>query len=244
MANKIYKIPSHIAIIMDGNGRWATKRGLPRNYGHREGVKAIERTIDACLKYGIRYCTFFAFSTENWKRSKEEIDGIFELLREYLRQNNDSFFEKGVKISYLGVINPFPEDLKKALLDTMDKTKDFNKLEVNFAINYGGRDDIVRAVNNLIQNGYTKITESDLLNALDTKNLPEPDFVIRTSGEMRISNFLLYQMAYSELYFPKVLWPDFNKKYLLKALKVYQNRNRRFGGIKWKLDYWLHLELS
>lgn len=232
MANKIYKIPSHIAIIMDGNGRWATKRGLPRNYGHREGVKAIERTIDACLKYGIRYCTFFAFSTENWKRSKEEIDGIFELLREYLRQNNDSFFEKGVKISYLGVINPFPEDLKKALLDTMDKTKDFNKLEVNFAINYGGRDDIVRAVNNLIQNGYTKITESDLLNALDTKNLPEPDFVIRTSGEMRISNFLLYQMAYSELYFPKVLWPDFNKKYLLKALKVYQNRNRRFGGIK------------
>ncbi len=244
MANKIYKIPSHIAIIMDGNGRWATKRGLPRNYGHREGVKAIERTIDACLKYGIRYCTFFAFSTENWKRSKEEIDGIFELLREYLRQNNDSFFEKGVKISYLGVIDPFPEDLKKALLDTMDKTKDFNKLEVNFAINYGGRDDIVRAVNNLIQNGYTKITESDLLNALDTKNLPEPDFVIRTSGEMRISNFLLYQMAYSELYFPKVLWPDFNKKYLLKALKVYQNRNRRFGGIKWKLDYWLHLELS
>lgn len=232
MANKIYKIPSHIAIIMDGNGRWATKRGLPRNYGHREGVKAIERTIDACLKYGIRYCTFFAFSTENWKRSKEEIDGIFELLREYLRQNNDSFFEKGVKISYLGVIDPFPEDLKKALLDTMDKTKDFNKLEVNFAINYGGRDDIVRAVNNLIQNGYTKITESDLLNALDTKNLPEPDFVIRTSGEMRISNFLLYQMAYSELYFPKVLWPDFNKKYLLKALKVYQNRNRRFGGIK------------
>ena len=117
MANKIYKIPSHIAIIMDGNGRWATKRGLPRNYGHREGVKAIERTIDACLKYGIRYCTFFAFSTENWKRSKEEIDGIFELLREYLRQNNDSFFEKGVKISYLGVIDPFPEDLKKALQD-------------------------------------------------------------------------------------------------------------------------------
>ena len=232
MANKIYKVPSHIAIIMDGNGRWATKRGLPRNYGHREGVKAIERTIEACLKYGIRYCTFFAFSTENWKRSKEEIDGIFELLRKYLKQNYDSYLEKGVKVSYLGFIDPFPEDLKRALLDAMDKTKDFKKLEVNFAINYGGRDDIVRAVNNLIQNGYTKITENDLLNALDTKNLPEPDFVIRTSGEMRISNFLLYQMAYSELYFPKVLWPDFNEKHFLKALKVYQNRNRRFGGIK------------
>lgn len=232
MANKTYKVPSHIAIIMDGNGRWATRRGYPRNYGHREGVKAIERTIEGCLKYGIKFCTFFAFSTENWKRSKEEIDGIFELLREYLKQNNDLFFEKEVKISYLGVIDPFPEDLKKALLETVDKTKDFDKLEVNFAINYGGRDDIVRAVNNLIQNGYTKITEYDLLNALDTKNLPDPDFVIRTSGEMRISNFLLYQMAYSELYFPKVLWPDFNEKYLLKALKVYQNRNRRFGGIK------------
>ncbi len=232
MSSKIYKLPSHIAIIMDGNGRWATKRGLPRNSGHREGVRAIERTINACLKYGIKYCTFFAFSTENWKRSKEEIDGIFELLREYLKKNDNTFVEKEVKISYLGVIDPFPEDLKKALLDIMEKTKSFDKLEVNFAINYGGRDDIVRAVNKLLQSGYNKITESDILNALDTKNIPEPDFVIRTSGEMRISNFLLYQMAYSELYFPKVLWPDFNEKRFLKALKVYQKRNRRFGGIK------------
>ncbi len=232
MSSKIYKLPSHIAIIMDGNGRWATKRGLPRNSGHREGVRAIERTINACLKYGIKYCTFFAFSTENWKRSKEEIDGIFELLREYLKKNDNTFVEKEVKISYLGVIDPFPEDLKKALLDIMEKTKSFDKLEVNFAINYGGRDDIVRAVNKLLQSGYNKITESDILNALDTKNIPEPDFVIRTSGEMRISNFLLYQMAYSELYFPKVLWPDFNEKHFLKALKVYQKRNRRFGGIK------------
>lgn len=243
MAIKIYNIPSHIAIIMDGNGRWATKRGLPRNYGHREGVKAIERTINACIKYGIKFCTFFAFSTENWKRSKEEIDGIFDLLRDYIKRNSNFFIEKEVKVSYLGVIDPFPEDLKKALFDIIEKTKNFNKLEVNFAINYGGRDDIVRAVNNLIQNGYTKITEQDLLKNLDTKNLPEPDFVIRTSGEMRLSNFLLYQMAYSELYFPKVLWPDFNEKCLLKALKVYQKRNRRYGGIKWRQDYWHRLVL-
>lgn len=232
MTRKLNKIPTHIAIIMDGNGRWATKRGLPRNFGHKEGVNAIERTILACLKYGIKYCTFFAFSTENWKRSKEEIDGIFNLLRDYLNKDDNIFIENQVKISSLGVLEPFPEDLKKSLYEMQEKTKNYNKLVVNFALNYGGRDDIVRAVNSLIEKGYTKVTEQDILTALDTKDIPEPDFVIRTSGEQRISNFLLYQMAYSELYFPSVLWPDFNERYFYKALKEFQKRNRRFGGIK------------
>ena len=231
MSNKINNIPTHIAFIMDGNGRWATRRGLPRNFGHREGVQAIERTILACLKYNIKYCTFFAFSTENWKRSKEEIDGIFSLLREYIKKNDNIFIKNKIKLSYIGVLDPFPEDLKEALLDLVDKTKDFSSLEVTFALNYGGRDDLVRAFNSLIKKGYKTVNEKDILNELDTKNIPEPDFVLRTSGEMRISNFLLYQMAYSELYFPKVLWPDFNEKYLLKALKVYQKRNRRYGGV-------------
>lgn len=228
---KLKKIPSHVAIIMDGNGRWATKRGLPRNFGHREGVKAIERTIYACLKYGIKYCTFFAFSTENWKRSKEEIDGIFNLLREYIDKDDNIFTKNNVKVTSIGVLDPFPEDLKKSLINIKEKTINFDRLNVCFALNYGGRDDITRAINKIIEQDVKRVTEKDILNMLDTGSMPEPDLIIRTSGEMRISNFLLYQMAYSELYFPKVLWPDFNEKHFIKALKNYQKRNRRYGGI-------------
>lgn len=234
---KLKKIPSHVAIIMDGNGRWATKRGLPRNFGHREGVKAIERTIYACLKYGIKYCTFFAFSTENWKRSKEEIDGIFNLLREYIDKDDNIFTKNNVKVTSIGVLDPFPEDLKKSLINIKEKTINFDRLNVCFALNYGGRDDITRAINKIIEQDVKRVTEKDILNMLDTGSMPEPDLIIRTSGEMRISNFLLYQMAYSELYFPKVLWPDFNEKHFIKALKNYQKRNRRYGGITWKPDY-------
>lgn len=228
---KLKKVPSHVAIIMDGNGRWATKRGLPRNFGHREGVKAIERTIYACLKYGIKYCTFFAFSTENWKRSKEEIDGIFNLLREYIDKDDNIFTKNNVKVTSIGVLDPFPEDLKKSLINIKEKTINFDRLNVCFALNYGGRDDITRAINKIIEQDVKRVTEKGILNMLDTGSMPEPDLIIRTSGEMRISNFLLYQMAYSELYFPKVLWPDFNEKHFIKALKNYQKRNRRYGGI-------------
>lgn len=228
---KLKKVPSHVAIIMDGNGRWATKRGLPRNFGHREGVKAIERTIYACLKYGIKYCTFFAFSTENWKRSKEEIDGIFNLLREYIDKDDNIFTKNNVKVTSIGVLDPFPEDLKKSLINIKEKTINFDRLNVCFALNYGGRDDITRAINKIIEQDVKRVTEKDILNMLDTGSMPEPDLIIRTSGEMRISNFLLYQMAYSELYFPKVLWPDFNEKHFIKVLKNYQKRNRRYGGI-------------
>lgn len=224
-------LPIHIGIIMDGNGRWATKRGLPRNLGHKQGIKAIEKTVVACKKFNIKYCTFFAFSTENWKRSKEEIDGIFDLLRQYLKKDNNVFIKNKIKVMSIGVLDKFPKDLQNALSDIKEKTKDYNDTCVIFALNYGGRDDIVRAVNKLIQEGHKKIEEKLLLENLDTKDIPEPDLVIRTSGEMRISNFLLYQMAYSELYFPKVYWPDFNEKYLKKCLDIYQKRNRRFGGL-------------
>lgn len=226
------KIPNHIGIIMDGNGRWATKRGLPRNFGHRAGVKAIERTILACQKFGIKFCTFFAFSTENWKRSKEEINGIFNLLREYLAGSENFFIKNKIKLNSIGVLSPFPYDLQDALKQTIEKTKEFDGLVVVLALNYGGRDDIVRAYNKLIKDGIKQVDEKIILNYLDTSFLPEPDFVIRTSGEERISNFMLYQMAYSELYFPKVYWPDFGEKHLKKCLKIYQKRNRRYGGIK------------
>ena len=223
--------PEHIAIIMDGNGRWATRRGLPRSLGHKEGVVSVEKTINACLDLGVKICTFFAFSTENWKRSKEEIDGIFSLLRDYISKEENIFIKKHVKLDYIGVLDPFPEDLKKVLLDTKEKTKDYDNLTVIFALNYGGRDDLVRAINKHINNGE-KVNEKSLLLSLDTGEYPEPDIVVRTSGEQRLSNFLLYQMAYAELYFPKVLWPDFNKKHLVKIIKNFNKRERRFGGIK------------
>ena len=232
MTYKLRKLPVHIAIIMDGNGRWANRRGLPRVVGHREGIKAVEKTVKVCQKLGIKYCTFFAFSTENWKRSKEEIDGIFSILRDYLKGDDNVFIRNKIKVDSIGVLDPFPKDLRDALEDIKIQTKQFDGLVTTFALNYGGRDDIVRAVNTLIKNGNKEIDEKLILESLDTKKMPEPDLVIRTSGEMRISNFLLFQMAYSELYFPKVLWPDFNEKHLIKALKKYQKRDRRFGGVR------------
>lgn len=231
MSKLINKLPNHIAFIMDGNGRWATKRGLPRNLGHKEGVNAIERTILACLKYNIKYVTFYAFSTENWKRDKQEIDGIFQLLREYLDKSDNIFIENKIKLSYIGVLKPFPDDLKRVLLDTVEKTKNYNNLIVTFALNYGGRDEIVRAVNSLIKDGYRDVNEEDIRGYLDTKDMPDPDFIIRTSGEKRISNFLLFQMAYSEFFFPNILWPDFNERTLLKSLKEFEKRDRRYGGV-------------
>lgn len=232
MTYKLRKLPVHIAIIMDGNGRWANRRGLPRVVGHREGIKAVEKTVKVCQKLGIKYCTFFAFSTENWKRSEEEIDGIFSILRDYLKRDDNVFISNKIKVDSIGVLDPFPKDLRDALEDIKIQTKQFDGLVTTFALNYGGRDDIVRAVNTLIKNGNKEIDEKLILENLDTKKMPEPDLVIRTSGEMRISNFLLFQMAYSELYFPKVLWPDFNEKHLIKALKKYQKRDRRFGGVR------------
>ena len=226
------KLPKHIAIIMDGNGRWATRRGLPRNLGHKAGIKAIEKTIDAMIKFQIPILSLFAFSTENWKRDKKEIDGIFSLVRDYISQNKEAFLKKGVRVLSMGDLSPFPEDLVTSLNDVQEKTKDNKRLILNLALNYGGRSDIVRAVNQVIQDKKSKIDEKEFEKYLYSYPLPDPDLVIRTSGEMRISNFMMYQLAYCELYFTPVLWPDFGEKDLKKAIKDFQKRERRFGGNK------------
>lgn len=233
MSKQIENSLNHIAFIMDGNGRWATKRGLPRLAGHAAGVKALKRTILACLKFNIKYVTFYAFSTENWKRDKKEVDGIFNLLKKFVKKEKDNFIKKKIKFDVIGVLEPFPEDLKKVLTEIIDKTKDFgDNLVVTVALNYGGRDEIIRAVNKVIQSGKMSIDEEEFMNFLDTKSIPEPDLIVRTSGEERLSNFLLFQLAYSELYFPRTYWPDFDEKEVLNCIEIFKKRERKFGGIK------------
>lgn len=225
------KLPTHIGIIMDGNGRWATRQGLPRNMGHKEGIQAVDRTIDALLKFKVKIVTFFAFSTENWKRSETEIQGIFDLLRDYIKKQTNHFKEKGVRIRSMGDLSKFPADLVAELEKIKKETEQNDALIVNLALNYGGKTDIVQAVQTLLQN-KENVTEESIEKYLYSHPLPNPDLIIRTSGEMRVSNFMLYQMAYSEFYFPKVMWPDYNEKHLREALIEYSGRHRRFGGIQ------------
>lgn len=225
------KIPNHVAIILDGNGRWATRRGLPRTIGHKAGIEAVKRTVEGASELGIKVLSFFAFSTENWKRDKSEIDAIFEILRNYLKENEEEYLSKNLKLVTMGDISKLPEDIYKKFEELKEKTKSNTGMIVNIGLNYGGRDELVRAYNALLKQGKEVTSEDEIKKYLYTSNLPDPDFIIRTSGEQRLSNFMLYQCAYSELYFPKVLWPDFNKKYLIKALKNYSKRDRRFGGI-------------
>lgn len=225
------KLPKHIAIIMDGNGRWATHRGLPRSLGHKAGCENIKRITRNIYDLGIGVVTFFAFSTENWKRPKEEIDNIFNLIREYVNESLDEFIEKDVKITFCGDYKKLPKDIVSAFEKAIKKTKNCKKFVINFAVNYGGRDEILRAVNKAIKNGKT-LDEKGFKDLLDTKDLIDPDFIIRTSGEMRVSNFMLYQMAYSEFYFCKTYWPSFSNKDLQTALIDFQKRKRRFGDIK------------
>lgn len=229
---KFYNVPTHIAFIIDGNGRWAKKKHLIRNIGHKYGVEAVKKTIDACLELKIKIASFYVFSTENWKRPQEEIDGIFELLREYIKTDLQVFNEKGVKLVVSGSREKLPKDIIKELDNAIENTKNNSNLIVNLCLNYGGRFDIINAVNRIIKDKLDYVDEEKFSKYLLTYPLPDPDLVIRTSGELRYSNFLLYQGAYSELYFTKTLWPDFNKKHLYKALKNYQKRNRRFGGLK------------
>ena len=225
------KIPKHVAIILDGNGRWATRRGLPRTVGHKAGIEAVKRTVEGANELGIEVLSFFAFSTENWKRDKAEIDAIFEILRTYLKENEEEYLGKNLKLLTMGDISKLPEDIYKKFEEIKDKTKNNTGMIVNIGLNYGGRDEIVRAFNTLLKEGKKVTNEDEIKKYLYTNSLPDPDFIIRTSGEQRLSNFMLYQCAYSELYFPKVLWPDFNKKHLIKALKNYSKRDRRYGGI-------------
>lgn len=225
------RLPEHIAIIMDGNGRWATRRGLPRNMGHKAGCENLKRIIEYIYDLGIKYATFFTFSTENWKRPKEEIDGIFNIVREYLDNDGDDFVKKDARIIVSGDYAKLPSDLVDSIKKIVEKTQNCKKFTLNLAINYGGRDEILMGVNKAVSEGKQLSTAEEFSKLLYTAELPDPDFIIRTSGEMRVSNFMLWQMAYSEFYFTKVFWPSFSEKDLQKALIEFQHRKRRYGNI-------------
>ena len=222
--------PVHVGIIMDGNGRWATKRHLGRLAGHRQGVEAIKRVVDAASELGLSVLTFFAFSTENWKRTKQEVDGIFDIIREYFDESFEQLHKRNIKLCIMGDIERLPQDLVQNIKLAKQKTQNNTGLIVNLAINYGARDELARAVNLLLQESKTQVTEEDIAKKLYSADLPDPDLIIRTSGEQRLSNFMLFQVAYSELYFTKVFWPSFGKRHLKRALKNYSRRERRYGG--------------
>ena len=227
----IKSYPTHIAFIMDGNRRWAKKRGFPKFYGHKKGADRLVEIIKELSKIEeIKYASFFAFSTENWNREQEEIDAIFKIVSTMFDENEEEFKNWNIKFVAMGDISCFPNEIQKRIIKAVKNSKNNTGLVVNLALNYGGRDDIVHAVNKLIESGMKKVTEEDISKNLYSFPAPDIDFVIRTSGEMRISNFMLFQLAYSEMYFPKVCWPAFNKRQLYKALNIYSKRNRRFGG--------------
>ena len=231
------KLPRHIAIIMDGNGRWAQKRGLPRSAGHAAGAEAFRSIATYCKEIGLEYLTVFAFSTENWKRPASEVSAIMGLLRKYLLEAIAQMERDKVKISFFGDMTPFPEELRELCRQTAEISKRYNGVQVNICINYGGRDEILRAVKAFASDCKEKkadpdqLTEAGFSRYLFSAGTPDPDLVIRPSGEIRISNFLLWQSAYAEFYFTDVLWPEFDKNELHRALATYQRRSRRFGGI-------------
>lgn len=229
--DNLYKIPRHVAIIMDGNGRWAKRRGLDRVYGHRQGVETVERVIRFARKVGIEYLTLFAFSTENWQRPKEEVNAIFSLLVEYINSKIPFLIENDIKLIFSGRRWELSLDVIKAIEKGEKATENCKSLTVIITLNYSGRAEIVDAVNKMLKEGITQIDEDKFRDYLYNPDVPDPDLLIRTSGEERISNFLLWQIAYTELYFTPVLWPDFSEEDFLKALYVYQSRERRFGRV-------------
>ncbi|EQK43510.1 MULTISPECIES: isoprenyl transferase [Paraclostridium] len=241
--NTIYDInlsnvPTHIAIIMDGNGRWAKERLLPRTVGHKAGVEAIRAVTKECSALGVKHLTLYAFSTENWKRPKLEVDALMNLLYTYLNKELKELHKNNVKITTIGDIDVLPGKSLDAIKNAIDITKDNTGLNLNIALNYGSRNDIKNAVVDIVKNcksgkiDIEDITEDTITKYLSTKSIPDPDLIIRTSGEQRISNFLLWEIAYSEFYFTDVYWPDFDGNEVRKAIYVYQSRDRRFGGLK------------
>lgn len=225
------KLPRHVAFIMDGNGRWAKKRGKPRWYGHKVGYKALENIIDYSFNRGIEVVSFYAFSTENWSRPKDEVLKLMALLKRGLKAATPKLFKEKVRLTISGDISVVKESVKKDLFDVVEKTKRFTEHTVNICFNYGSRAEIVRAINNIIAEGLNSVNEETFSKYLYTSDLPDPDLVIRTSGEQRLSNFLLWQSAYSELYFTPTAWPDFDGEQLELALDWYFKRDRRFGKI-------------
>ena len=231
-------VPQHVAIILDGNGRWARAKGMPRNYGHAQGSKNVERICEEAWRMGIKYLTVYAFSTENWNRPKDEVDALMSLLRNYMKTCLKTAAKNDMKVRVIGDISRLDEDIIKRILDLEEATKENGGLNFQIAINYGSRDEILRAVRRIADDcvaGKIKteaIDEEIFEHYLDTHDIPDPDLMIRTSGELRLSNYLLWQLAYTEFYFTDVPWPDFTKEELLKAIEQYNARDRRYGGVK------------
>ncbi len=228
-------LPVHVGIIMDGNGRWARNRNLPRTAGHNEGLKTTKTIVKTAAEIGIRYLSLYTFSTENWKRAKEEVSFLMGLVHQHLRREYDFYRENEIRIRYSGDISGLPQEVQKDILAVIKDTSSYYRLTVNLAINYGGKNEIVRAIRKLLQEipniAPETITEKLLAGYLDNPDIPDPDLIIRTAGEMRLSNFLLWESAYSELYFSSKLWPDFTPDDFLEALMNYQSRNRKYGGV-------------
>ena len=232
------KIPQHVAIILDGNGRWAKSKGMPRNYGHAQGSKNVERICEEAWRMGIKYLTVYAFSTENWNRPKDEVDALMKLLRNYMKTCLKTAKKNDMKIRVIGELQRLDEDIRSRIAELEEATKENGGLNFQIAINYGSRDEIVRAVRKLAADcakgkvNAEDIDEQVFEGYLDTHDIPDPDLMIRTSGELRLSNYLLWQLAYTEFYFTDVLWPDFSKEELIKAIEHYNARDRRYGGVK------------
>jgi len=224
------KLPRHVAIIMDGNGRWAEARGLPRFRGHLAGQGAIREAVEGALDAGIEWLTLFAFSTENWRRSSEEVKALFELFEIVLREETPELVERGVRVHIIGERHNLPESLKRAIIDAEEMSRAEEKLHLVGALNYGGRQEILNAARRLQKSGEP-VNEETIRRGFYLPEMPDPDLIIRTSGELRISNFLLWQSAYSEIWVTETFWPDFTKEEFARAIEAYQQRERRFGGI-------------
>ncbi|WP_275533121.1 isoprenyl transferase [Lachnoclostridium sp. An169] len=232
------KVPQHIAIILDGNGRWAKAKGMPRNYGHAQGSKNVERICEEAWRMGIKYLTVYAFSTENWSRPKDEVDALMKLLRNYMKTCLKTAAKNDMKVRVIGDIEPLDEDIRTRIRELEEATVNNGGLNFTIALNYGSRDELTRAAKKMAQDcadgklNPAEITEDVFASYLDTAGIPDPDLMIRTSGEQRLSNYLLWQLAYSEFYFTDVPWPDFTKKELEKAVEEYNHRHRRFGAVE------------
>lgn len=232
------KVPNHVAIILDGNGRWAKSKGMPRTYGHIKGCENLEKICSMAKELGVKYLTVYAFSTENWKRSREEVDGLMKLFRNYMKKCLKISAENKMRVRVIGDPRAFDEDLQQKIKELEEFSSQFDELHFQIALNYGSRDEIRRAVQDMardVKKGALdpeEITEETISHYLDTKGLPDPDLLIRTSGEERLSNYLLWQLAYTEFYFTDVPWPDFDKAEFVRAIEKYNGRDRRFGGVK------------
>lgn len=232
------KIPEHIAIILDGNGRWAKKKLMPRNYGHAQGSKAVEKICEEAYRLGVKYLTVYAFSTENWNRPQDEVDALMKLLRNYLKDCLKTSSKNNMKVRIIGDTSRLSEDIQNSIKELESASAHNTGLNFQVALNYGGRDEIIRSMKALAKDlmdnriRIDEITEDKYSEYLDTRGIPDPDLLIRTSGEQRISNFLLWQLAYTEFYFTDTLWPDFSKDELVKAMEYYNSRQRKFGGLE------------